>query len=85
MTAKQVLDKYYPYPNDFHEDCDIYKAMQEFARIKCLEAIKNTCYNIVDIINEVSYYNDYLEHLGNIDSIISRIQNIRNQDVMPEL
>lgn len=60
----------------------IEEAMKEYARIKCLEAIKNTRHKSVDIIlnNADRYINE-----DSFASITRDIQNIPNQDVMPEL
>lgn len=82
MTAKKVLDKYYPYPNDFHEGCDLYKAMQEYARIKCLEAIRNTRYAAIEIIQ-----NNFTDREENVIllSVAKDVHNIRNENVMPKL
>lgn len=86
MTAKEILDKYYPYPNDFHEDCDVYKAMQEYARIKCFEAIKKTRYKVTEVLNNIWVsYNGQLIEVSDFNDIVRDIQNIRNQDAMPTL
>lgn len=57
--------------------------MQEFARIKCLEAIKNIRHRSYDLVG----YKVTGER--NIDKVLQDIQrdiqNIPNQDVMPEL
>lgn len=52
--------------------------MQEYARFKCLEAIKNTRHKAVDILME-----EYQQ--ASVDYIANQIFNISNQDVMPEL
>mgnify|MGYP003441639693 FL=1 len=60
-----------------------FQAIQEYYRLKCLEAIRNTRYATIDIC---------LEHVENencthdvISQIQRDIQNIPNQEVMPEL
>lgn len=52
--------------------------MKEYARIKCLEAIRNTKEKTLDIASI------YLKDLS-YDLFEEKIQNVPNQDVMPEL
>lgn len=52
--------------------------MKEYARIKCLEAIKNVSHKAVDILIE-----EYQQ--ASVNYIANQIHNIPNQDVMPEL
>lgn len=56
--------------------------MKEYARIKCLEAIKNVRHKTCDIITEK---HGYQIDEDNLPFILKSIQNIPNQDVMPEL
>lgn len=72
----------YPvYPTDY-----LFPLIQEYARIKCLEAIKNTRHRCIEVLEQNSYY-DEISNYKNRDMVktISEIQNIPNQDVMPEL
>lgn len=55
---------------------------KEFARIKCLEAIKNVRHKACEIITEK---HGYQIDEDNLPFILKSIQNIPNQDVMPEL
>lgn len=88
MTAEQVFDKWCDtsYPMDF----EVFRylaitAMKEYARIKCLEAIKNTRYKAIDIIQDEAYHTGVGFAEANVNDCIKRIQNIPEQDVMPEL
>ena len=60
--------------------------LQQYAHIKCLEAIKNTRYQAIDIITHdiSSQFNMPVEE-NDVHALIRNIQNIPNQDVMPEL
>lgn len=72
MTAKEFY-------NTIRENKTLEEIMIEFARIKCLEAIRNTRHKIVDLMIEFDMEHDiYIE-------LYYSIQNISNQDVMPEL
>lgn len=74
MTAVEVWNKVYS--PDSGEDIFEYieRAMQEYARIKCLEVIRNTRYAAIDIVCQDEVIDE-----------VHAIQNIPNQDVMPEL
>lgn len=76
MTAKEFY-------NTIKENKTFEEIMTEFARIKCLEAIKNTRHKSYDLVG----FHTTGEH--NIDTVLQNIQrkieNILNQDVMPEL
>ena len=75
MTAKEFY-------NSIRENKTLEEIMKEYARIKCLEAIKNTRYRAADIvIEQLSNRNLTLE----LNACTRDIQNIPNQDVMPEL
>ncbi len=54
------------------------KSAKEYTRLKCLEAIRNTRYAAIDIVNEYAIG-------ASIDPVTSQIQNINNKDVLPEL
>lgn len=76
MTAKEFIENTgvsveepYSYYNQQWLDW-----MQEYARIKCLDAIRNTRHKACDILTEHT-----------ISDSIHYIHNIPNQDVMPEL
>lgn len=56
--------------------------MKEYARLKCLEAIKNIRHKACDTITEK---HGYQIDEDNLPFILKSIQNISNQDVMPEL
>ncbi len=88
MTAEETFDKWC----DTSQPMDLYvvkmlaiTAMKEYARIKCLEAIKNTRYSACEIIEEDSYYLDTLTLSINVQDALRKIQNIPNEDVMPVL
>jgi 5S rRNA maturation endonuclease (ribonuclease M5) len=85
MTSIEVWNKVYC--PDSGEDIFEYieRAMTEYARIKCLEAIKNTRHKAEDIIDIESYYSENGTLQVNTREVIRQIQNIPNQDVMPEL
>lgn len=63
--------------SDFGVDV-LAEMMKEYARIKCLEAIRNTKEKTLDIACT------YLKDLS-YDLFEEKIQNIPNQDVIPEL
>lgn len=67
MTAKEFY-------NTIRENKTLEEIMIEYARIKCLEAIKNTKYAAIDIVC-----------IDEIIDTVHAIQNIPNQDIMPEL
>lgn len=82
MTIEELLQPYY-YPSSGKVDYQgAKKAMQEYARIKCLETARNVRHKACDII---------IERLGNrnmsvdMNACTRDIQNIRNEDVIPEL
>jgi len=78
MTTIEVWNKVYS-PESGEDIFDyIEQAMREYARIKCLEAIKNVRHKAVDILME-----EYQQ--ASVSYIANQIQNIPNQDVMPEL
>ena len=62
---------------------EVKRLMKEYARIKCLEAIKNTREKAVDIVENI--YDPYTPDYNWSNPVIREIQNIPNQDVMPEL
>lgn len=53
---------------------EVKRLMKEFARIKCLEAIKNTRYAAIDVVCQDEVIDE-----------VHAIQNIPNKDVMPEI
>lgn len=56
--------------------------MQEFARFKCLEAIKNTRYAAIEVIQ-----NNFIDREDNVIllSVARDIHNIKNENIMPKL
>ena len=84
MTAEELLQPYY-YPSSGKVDYQgAKKAMKEYARIKCLEAIKNTRHKSIEILEHQFSHVNWAEDL-NFARCEIRIQNIPNEDVMPEL
>ena len=84
MTAKEFLQiKSWYEINGKYTEQDVIELMQEYARIKCLEAIKNTRHKSIEIVGE--YYSKKETGEGECALIQRDIQNIPNQDVMPEL
>lgn len=74
MTTIEVWNKVYS-PESGEDIFDyIEQAMREYARIKCLEAIKNTRYAAIEIVCQ-----------DEIIDTVHAIHNIPDQDVMPEL
>lgn len=67
MTAKEFY-------NTIKENKTLEEIMIEFARIKCLEAIRNTRYAAIDIVCK-----------DEIIDTVHAIHNIPNQEVLPEL
>lgn len=60
--------------------------LEEYARIKCLETARNVRYKAIDILQEYSHYTTLDGHRYiNLGESQKKIQNIRNQDVIPEL
>lgn len=75
MTAKEFIDSEEWTQTAVHFSIsDVIDLMQEYARIKCLETIKNTKYAVIDIVCQDEV----------IDEVYA-IQNIPNEEVMPEL
>lgn len=72
MTAKEFY-------NTIKENKTLEEIMIEFARIKCLEAIRNTRYKAQDCLMNYQIGDEIVMEL------LRDIQNIPNQDVMPEL
>ena len=68
---------------------EVKRLMKEYARIKCLEAIKKTRYKSIEVLLANDYYNLCKDHTYEIENDHTlpenEIQNISNQDVMPEL
>lgn len=65
---------------------EVKRLMKEYARFKCLEAIENTRYATVKILQDESYPSVVLDYdEADVEECIKKIQNIPNQDVMPEL
>lgn len=64
--------------SDFGVDV-LAEMMKEYARIKCLEAIRNTRYKAQDCLMNYQIGDEIVMEL------LRDIQNIPNQDVMPEL
>lgn len=83
MTTIEVWNKTY-FPESGEDIFDyIEQAMREYARIKCLEAIKNTRHRACDILIEDCPRNGANNII--IDNATRLIMNIPNQDVIPEL
>lgn len=80
MTAIEVWNKVYS--PESGEDIFEYieRAMREYARLKCLEAIENTKDKCMDIVMEWCDYGT-----PSVKGAVTLIENIPNQDVMPEL
>lgn len=79
MTAEEYL-KHKNFSFDFET---ILFLCQEYARIKCLEAIRNVRHKACEIVLE---HQDSQFDVDRILNFIERdIQNIPNQDVMPEI
>lgn len=57
--------------------------IQEYARLKCLEAIKNVRHKACDVLIEDCPRNGANNII--VDNAIRLVMNIPNQDVMPEL
>ncbi len=74
MTVKEFY-------NSIQENKTLEEIMIEYARVKCLEAIRNTRHKACEILIEHATEDTPLT-LTNLDR---DIMNIRNQDVMPEL
>ena len=86
MTTIEVWNKVYS-PESGEDIFDyIEKAMREYARIKCLEAIRNTRYAAIDIVTHHidSQFNLPVDE-NDVHDLIRDIQNIPDQDVMPKL
>ena len=86
MTTKEIWNKIY-IPESGEDIWEyIEQAMKEYARIKCLETAKNVRYKAIDILQEYSHYTTLDGHRYiNLGESQKKIQNIRNQDVIPEL
>lgn len=83
MTTIEVWNKTY-FPESGEDIFDyIEQAMREYARIKCLEAIKNVRHKACEIILE--HHDSQFDCDRTLDFIERDIMNIPNQDVMPEL
>lgn len=87
MTVEKLLEGC-EHDGSFIPVGKVKRLMKEYARIKCLEAIENTKQKSTEVILE--YYRRVDTGDGEYDVIdlewVTRdIQNIPNQDVMPEL
>ena len=76
MTAKEFY-------NSIRENKTLEEIMKEYARIKCLEAIKNTRYKSYDLVGYAVTGNGQIDKI--LQDVQRSIQNIPNEDVMPEL
>lgn len=89
MTAEKVLYRYrddsrFPHMNIIvYPEQDVLEAMEEYARLKCLEAIRNVRHRACDIVNELGY--DVQIGMTYYAALAHKIQNIPDQEVMPEL
>lgn len=81
MTAKEILDSEANISDRLQPE--ILKAMKEYARLKCLEAIKNIRYRSYDLVGYKVTGDQTIDKI--LQDIQREIQNIPNQDVMPEL
>ncbi len=89
MTTNEFVDTIFDnkevpaYFNVNHRD--LRKWLEEYARIKCLEAIKNTRHVACDIITEHTVTHPYtLDVTCDPTDCTRDIQNIKNKDVLPE-
>ena len=87
MTAQEFLDNKDWVKDTIHFSIDdVIELIEEYARIKCLEAIRNTRYAAIDI---VTHHIDCQFNLpvdeNDVHDLIRDIQNIPDQDVMPKL
>ena len=83
---EEVLEKYKSKTDHYADqewyDENVEKAMIEYANYKCLEAIRNTRYKAIEIVNE---HQDSQFDIDRILNFIARdIQNIDNKDVIPK-
>ena len=84
MTAKEFVEsKEWTQTTVHFNISDVIDLMQEYSRIKCLEAIKNTRHKACEIVQARE------NNLWDCDRILynceREIHNIPNEDVMPEL
>lgn len=84
MTAEDIFEQNIKnYIGIGYTKPEIIKAMQEYARIKCLEAIKNTRHKACEIVLD---HQDSQFDVDRILNFIERdIQNIPDKEIMPEL
>ena len=87
MTAKEFVEsKEWTQTTVHFNISDVIDLMQEYARIKCLEAIKNTRYKAIEIIDRNINVEICLPiQEEDYNNLINNIQNIPNENVMPEL
>lgn len=84
MTAKEFIEsKEWTQTTVHFSISDVVDLMREYAQIKCLDVIKNTRHKSIEIIGK--YYSKKETGEGECALIQRDIQNIPNQDVMPEL
>lgn len=82
MTAKEFIESKEWTKDTVHFSInDVIDLMQEYARIKCLEAIRNTRHKACEILIKHATEDAPLT----LTSVDRDIMNIPNQDVMPEL
>ena len=87
MTAQEFLDNKDWVKDTIHFSIDdVIELIEEYARIKCLEAIRNTRYAAIDIVTHHidSQFNLPVDE-NDVHDLIRDIQNIPDQDVMPKL
>lgn len=87
MTKEELFNKYATLcsfeegePEYLIDKEDFEKALKEYARIKCLKAIENTRSKAYDILEEWCDAGN-----PNVKEALNRIDDISDQDVIPEL
>lgn len=85
MTTQEVINKIFEENDDMtsYEEA-IHLCMSEYARLKCLETARNTRYKAIEILHECFNHINWEDNL-NLGFCERSIQNIRNQDVIPQL
>lgn len=79
MTVEKLLEGC-EHDGSFIPVGEVKRLMKEYARFKCLEAIENTKYKSYNLLEEWCDAGN-----PNVRIALDKIEDISNQDVMPEL
>lgn len=92
MTARELIADRLPYLEMYTDFSSNYTRehiillMKEYAKEKCLEAIRNTRYKAIEVINKHTVSNELTgEYKCNAAHACRDIQNIKNEDILSNI